>query len=69
MKEIILIVLIILALISASFSQTNSDDPEFIKGPDDPRIENSDIVNECIDFCLEKDEHDTCIKVEVRCDS
>ena len=69
MKEIILIILILLALISASFSQTTSGNPEYIKGPDDSKSENSEIKNSCNDICLEKDKHGTCIKVEVQCDS
>ena len=69
MKEIILIVLILLALISASISQTNSDNPEYNKGPNDAKSENSNIAQNCRDVCLETDEHGTCIKVEVQCEN
>ena len=69
MKEIILAGLILLALVSASFSQTNPDNPEYSKGPQDTKSENSTIKNNCRDICLEKDEHGTCIKVEVQCEN
>ena len=69
MKEIIIIILILLALISASFSQTTSDNPENFQGPSDSKTENTDLSNKCSDICLEKNEQGTCIKVEVRCDS
>ena len=69
MKEIILIILILLALISASFSQSNSENPEYSKGPKDSKSESSTINHNCRDVCLEKDEHGTCIKVEVQCDN
>lgn len=69
MKELILIIIILLALISASFSQTNQENPENYQGPDDPKNENSNITHNCIDVCLEEDEHGTCIKVEVHCEN
>ncbi|MGI9533965.1 MAG: hypothetical protein ACR2NW_03360 [Thermodesulfobacteriota bacterium] len=69
MKELILIIIALLALISASFSQTTSDNPEYFIDPNDSKRENSNIAYNCKDICLETDKHGTCIKVEVQCDN
>ena len=69
MKKIILSILILLALASASLSQANPDNSEYFKGPNDSKSENSNTAHNCRDICLEKDEHGTCIKVEVQCNN
>jgi len=69
MKELIIALILTFSFSLIVFSQSQTEDPEYYKGPNYPDTEEVSNSERCRDICQEIDANGTCIKVEVRCDN
>ena len=69
MKELIIAFILTFSFSLTGFSQSQTEEPEYYKGPNYPDTEEVSSKKQCRDICQEIDANGTCIKVEVRCDN